>query len=342
MGLPMIVVKKEGRGRPVMITAGAHAMEPSGVSAALQILEGWHYSFPLYMMPLRDPLGCQSYETILGQTLNREVHFKEHDELSALLLRYADRVYINSSEFLLVSIGQLLFTNLRYRPEDAGPRQNERYINAFLEENPSLLEALAGRRVICPANMAPNSETVHCYERAFTAEISRTGIVADNNRRFGSDNENPEVSICRRLCDQARPGLVLDLHEGFSNTYYFFCSNYTGQPDTADYVDRMNAACLKEFPAGPWRLENLISYMPECRRAYREPAPGVLESKAGCDAKLPKVLGVGFTEYASRYCPSTTVEAGNDASLAQRVKVHMLCAEAALSKYEKVQCGENT
>jgi hypothetical protein len=337
MGLPLIVVRKEGRGRPVMITAGAHAMEPSGVSAALTILENWHYSFPLCMMPLRDPLGCQSYETILGHALNREVHFTEHDELSALLRKYADKVYIDNSDFLLVGIGQHLFTNLRYRPEDAGPRQNERYINAYLDENPSLLESFAGRRVICPANMAPNSETVHSYERAFTAEISRTGIVADNNRRFGSDNENPEVRVCRELCDEARPGLVLDLHEGFSNTYYFFCSNYTENPETADYVDRMRAACGREFPKGPWRLADLISYMPECERAYREPAPGVLESKSGSDAKLPKVLGTGFTDYASRYCPAITVEAGNDASLAQRVKVHLLSAEAALSRYEETQ-----
>ena len=50
MGLPLIVIRKPGKGRPVMITAGAHAMEPSGVSAALQILENWHYDFPLYTM----------------------------------------------------------------------------------------------------------------------------------------------------------------------------------------------------------------------------------------------------------------------------------------------------
>lgn len=103
-------------------------------------------------------------------------------------------------------IGERLFTNLHYRPEDAGPRQNERYINEYLDAHPEQLAAFSGRRVICPANMAPNSETVHCYERAFTAEISRTGIVADNNRRFGSDNENPEVRVCRELCDEAKPG----------------------------------------------------------------------------------------------------------------------------------------
>lgn len=342
MGLPLIVIRKPGKGRPVMITAGAHAMEPSGVSAALQILENWHYDFPLYMMPLRDPLGCQSYETILSHTLNRPVHFEGHDELSALLLKYADEVYIRNELFLLVRIGERLFTNLHYRPEDAGPRQNERYINEYLDAHPEQLAAFSGRRVICPANMAPNSETVHCYERAFTAEISRTGIVADNNRRFGSDNENPEVRVCRELCDEAKPGLVLDLHEGFSNTYYFFTSNYTGNPEAQKYVDSMNEACAREFPAGPWRLSDLISYMPECSTLYREPAPGVLESIPSPDAKLPKVLGSGFTEYASRYCPSTTIEAGNDASLAQRVKVHMICAGAALDRYTKEQTERGT
>ena len=112
MGLPLIVIRKPGKGRPVMITAGAHAMEPSGVSAALQILENWHYDFPLYMMPLRDPLGCQSYETILSHTLNRPVHFEGHDELSALLLKYADEVYIRNELFLLVRIGAVSYTHL--------------------------------------------------------------------------------------------------------------------------------------------------------------------------------------------------------------------------------------
>ena len=166
--------------------------------------------------------------------------------------------------------------------------------------------------------------------------------VADNNRRFGSDNENPEVRVCRELCDEAKPGLVLDLHEGFSNTYYFFTSNYTGNPEAQKYVDSMNEACAREFPAGPWRLSDLISYMPECSTLYREPAPGVLESIPSPDAKLPKVLGSGFTEYASRYCPSTTIEAGNDASLAQRVKVHMICAGAALDRYAKEQTERGT
>ena len=166
--------------------------------------------------------------------------------------------------------------------------------------------------------------------------------MADNNRRFGSDNENPEVRVCRELCDEAKPGLVLDLHEGFSNTYYFFTSNYTGNPEAQKYVDSMNEACAREFPAGPWRLSDLISYMPECSTLYREPAPGVLESIPSPDAKLPKVLGSGFTEYASRCCPSTTIEAGNDASLAQRVKVHMICAGAALDRYAKEQTERGT
>ncbi|MBQ3122970.1 MAG: hypothetical protein IJP24_04770 [Firmicutes bacterium] len=334
MGLPIIVIKKEGVGRPVMITAGAHSPEPSGVSAALQILENWNYSFPLYMMPLRDPLGCQSYAEVLSHAINREVSFdNDYDKLNELLHKYADEVYVDNGDFVFVRIGELLFVNLKFRREDAGFRQSERYVNEFIDKNPQLLDEFVGRRVICPANMVPESETVRSYERAFTAEISRTGIVADNNRRFGSDNENPEVRICRELCDEANPALVLDLHEGMSNTYYFFVSNYTTDPRTKFFVDRMAAACAEEFPAGPWTLSDLCGIMPECKIEFREPIPGVLEHIPG--GKQPKVIGSGFTDYAAKYCPSTTVEAGTAASLEQRVKVHLICAKAALDYYEE-------
>lgn len=340
MGLPIPLIYKAGTGAPVVITAGAHAVEPSGVSAALEILENWNYTFPLYMIPMRDPLGCQSYADILSHALYQSIHFETYEELNSILQKHADQVYFQNQEFLLVRIGALLFTNLRFHPEDAGFRQNERYVNELLTKNPELLQELAGRRIICPANMPEHSETVHCYERAFTAEISSTGIISDHNRRFGSDEEPPEVRIPRQLVDDVKPGLVLDLHEGFDDTYYFFASNYSTNPETREYLDLMSAACAAEFPKGPWRLSTLLHNMPELEGQYREPAPGIIEVAEARDDVPSKVLGTNFSAYASRYCPATTIESGINNTLERRVKIHTLCAKAALDHYEKAHHGE--
>jgi len=336
MGLPLIMIHKEGRGRPVIITAGAHATEPSGVSAALHILESWNYSFPLYMFPLRDPLGCQSYAACLSHAIYRPVDFEGYDELNKLLLQNADKVYIQDDDFLLVRINGLLFTNIRYRPEDAGPRQNERYINNFLSDHPSLLPEFVGRRVICPANMSDRSEAVYRYERAFTAEISTTGIFSDMNRRFGSNEEPPEVEILRKTVDSVIPGLVLDLHEGFADSYYFFTSNYSENEETRLYLDIMSEACAKEFPKGPWTLSNLLEAMPELKSQFNEPKPGIIETKnKPYHEGTSKIVGTTFSDYCSRYCPAVTIESGIDNTLVRRTQVHLICAKAALEHYEK-------
>jgi hypothetical protein len=335
LGLPILMIYRDGRGRPVIITAGAHATEPSGVSAALHILENWNYSFPLYMFPLRDPLGCQSYATCLSHAIYKPIAFDGYDELNELLLQYADKVYIQNDGFLLVGINGLLFTNIRYRAEDAGPRQNERYINKFLADHPALLPEFIGRRVICPANMPDRSETVRCYERAFTAEISNAGVFSDMNRRFGSNEEPPEVEILRKTVDRVVPGLVLDLHEGFADSYYFFTSNYSGSEETRLYLELMSAACAQEFPKGPWRLSNLLTAMPELKSQYKEPKPGIIETTDGhYGGGASKIVGTNFSAYCSRYCPATTIESGIDNTFKRRVQVHLLCAKAALDHYE--------
>ena len=342
MGLPILMIHKEGKGRPVVITAGAHASEPSGVSAAMAIIENWNYSFPLYMFPLRDPLGCQPYAKCLSHALYREVDFSSYEQLNELLLKYADKVYIERNGFLLVSINGIFFTNIRYRPEDAGPRQNERYVNEYLKENPDMLAEFARRRIVCPANMPDKSDTVHCYERAFTAEISDIGVFSDMNRQFGVESAPPEVKILTEFVDKIQPGLVLDLHEGFEDTYYFFTPDYIEREETRMYVDLMSAACAPKFPKGPWRLSRLLEFMPELKSEYLEPAPGVLQTVSKPELGIEaKTRGTNFSSYCSRYCPATTIESGIENTLRDRVEVHLLCAKAALDRYEELN-GEKS
>ena len=241
MGDPVVMAHKDGEGRPVLVTAGAHAVEPAGVSAALMLLKNWDKPYPLYVIPLRDPLGSQGYAPILAKALGHKVEFHCHEELSRILLDNATEVFVNSDAFVLVKIGETLFVSTRYVEEEAGPRQSEIFVDQFLQEHPEVLPALAGRRIVCPANFGEESETVGLYERAFTAEISNYGVFVDMNRRFGCADAAIEVKITQQVCDQLHPQLVIDMHEGFGSSYYFFFADYDTSPKLRKLAALMDA-----------------------------------------------------------------------------------------------------
>ncbi|HHT71849.1 MAG TPA: hypothetical protein GX016_09865 [Firmicutes bacterium] len=337
MGHPIVMVHKEGVGQPVIITAGAHASEPAGVSAALELLKNWDYPFPLYMFPLRDPFGCQGYAGCLSQILGQEVEFKTCEELNELLLKHADKVYNNDGKFTIVLIKDVLFTNLRFVPGEAGPRQSEICTNEFLQAHPEFIAEFEGKRIVCPANFTDDAETVRQYERAFTAEITSNGTFADMNRRFGGESEPPEVKIVREKVDEIKPYVALDLHEGFGSTYYYFVTDYTTNERLRHYVDLMIDACKDDFPSGPWRLQGVVASIPEAEHQYIEPVPGVLQDIRGkySEGTHKGLTGTGFSGYCSRYCPSVTLESGTDNTMKARVRMHVKCATAVLEDVAK-------
>ncbi len=337
MGDPMIMIHKEGTGQPVVITAGAHATEPAGVSAALELLKNWDYPFPLYMFPMRDPFGAQGYAGCLSQVLGRDVEFETYEELNQLLLEHADKVYNNDGLFTIVLINDVIFTNLRFVPGEAGPRQSEINTNEFLKAHPELVSQFAGKRIVCPANFTDEAESVRKYDRAFTAKITENGTFADMNRRFGGSGEPFEVQVVRQQVDELDPYVVLDLHEGFGSTYYFFTSNYTTNERLRHYLDLMIAACKDDFPQGPWRLQGVIDCVPEAANQYIEPTPGVIQDIQGPrdSGTYEGLTGTSFSSYCSPYCPSVTLESGTDNTMQARVGMHVKCARAVLQDVAK-------
>ncbi|MDR1558985.1 MAG: hypothetical protein LBS84_04650 [Clostridiales bacterium] len=341
IGHPLIMIHKVGVGKPVIITAGAHASEPSGVSAACEIIKNWRYPFPLYMFPLRDPFGCMGYAKCLETVIGEEVSISSYEDVTRILREKANAMYCDRPDFMLAEINSVLFANCRYNPVEAGPRQSEINTNEFLKANPEKIPEFAGKRIVCPANFNEESETVGCYERAFTAEITAYGVFADYNRRFGTDEEPMEVRVVRETIDLIEPRLALDLHEGFGSTYYYFAPDYNVNEKTRLYIQQMINSVRDDF-SEPWRLTGIAACIPSAAEEFVEPIPGVIADKhiqrniGGTDmTKFGGPKGVSFGGYAARYCPAVTIESGSVNTLANRVKVHLKSVYSVLDAIAK-------
>jgi len=326
MGDPMLMIHKDGIGDPVMITSGAHAGEPAGVFASLMILKNWHYKNPLYMVPLRDPFGFQGYEACLSHAMGREMRFDNHEHLWKILKDNCTELLYEDSTFLLVDMNGILLTN-QMRPEKiVGPRGVEQKVNTVLKEHPELIPKCAGKRIVFPSNAA-DAENVWDFYRAFSAEITQTGLVQDMNRRFGREDEPNEVRFLRQLCDEVKPPVVLDLHEGQGSSYYFFVPDYNNNKTIAHYTDVMIRAVIdhgKQITTLRDVANRLGNYILD---QYTEPVPGVL-----VDATLfANKGGTGFSSYAGKYGAAITIECGRWAPLEDRVNIHLWAAEAMLN-----------
>lgn len=325
MGDPILMIHKEGAGDPVMITSGAHAGEPAGVFASLMLLKNWKYKNPLYMVPLRDPFGFQGYEACLNHAAGKSLPFQTHEELWRILKENCTELLYEDSTFLLVDINGILLTN-QIRPKKiVGPRGVELKVNEVLSSHPELIPKCAGKRIVFPSN-AGDAENVWDFYRAFSAEITPAGVVADMNRRFGTDQEPNEVKFLRQLCDEVKPPVVLDLHEGQGSSYYFFVPDYETNPVIAHYTRLMREAVIAHGRQTTTLADvaaRLGSYMYE---QFTEPVPGVLVD-AGLSAKQG---GTGFSSYAGKYGASITIECGRWAPLEDRVNIHLWAAEAML------------
>ena len=339
---PIVCVHKEGKGRPVLITAGSHASEPAGVSGALAVLASWNYDFPLYMVPLRDTFGCRGYAGCLSQTLGESVEFQDCDALNAVLRARADRILCDTPELMLVQIKDLLFMNMPYEEGGYGPPRGEQAINSFLQGHPQLIPQLAGKFVIGPANYPLASETVGRYERTFNAVITDAGKYANMNRQFGIDKVPADIRVLRELADKVQPCLTIDMHEGFGDSYYFFAPDYLNDPLLQKYVDAMIDAVAGDFPQGPYRMAGVFNAVQGIEQQFCEPRPGVLadlsirspQNGVGAMRGLP---GLGFSHYCAKYGPAVTLESGGDTTMDIRIKMQVKCVQAALKTLEQMR-----
>lgn len=325
------MVKKAGsRGKPVVITSGAHSSEPAGVFASLLLMKEIELPNPVYWVPLRDPFGWQGYELCLEYALNRKVRISNYEDLKHTLTHCGGEVLHEEPGFIVVIIKDLVFISIRPPEKPTGPREVEQRVNKLLADRPKLLQRMGGRRLIFPANSG-DAEGVGNIYRAFTVVINKAGFVADMNRGFGGEDEPAEVRCLRKVVDEIQPGLVLDLHEGQGRSFYFFVPAYT-ELSAARRLTDIAVQSICQTGTRLFTLDELVQTLgPGVRKGFEEPVPGVFSGRV---ENKTLTGGSSFGAYCQRFGPSLTFESGRWAPLKQRVSLHLTAAKAVLEAYK--------
>lgn len=332
--LPIHCIRIGGNKEPaILITAGAHAGEPAGVIAALNLIETLETEHITYVVPLRDPFAWNSYARCLEYALGQRVEIESHAQVEELLSRHGRVVHREDEHNLIIAfVGDLVFVSMRPPPNSAGPRDIERRMNRVLRENPELITVLQGKRLLCPSNLT-GVEGCGDFERGFSAIATASGVVADMNRQFTFAYPATEVACIRTLAARIKPALVLDLHEGQGNKFYLFTGSRSfSETDPGVEIARAILAGAIERSGGELlRLAELLPRLdPLMTAQFAEPIPGLI---VGAGNYVQQ--GFGFQSYCQRYGPSFSFEPGRWKSLSIRVEEEIGGALRGIEVFEK-------
>ena len=228
-GSPIVAARGGGDKTPaVFITAGSHATEHAGVSAAVQLIDELDTEHQVVVIPTRDPVAHDGFAHALSLGLGEAPTFDNFDQLEQIL-RSAGEVLFEDDDFLLTLIGDYGYASARPetdKPVDehgetgfrAGPKrvnpQGYGYgrMKQLQREQPAVLAPLLGRRVYQPAGQA-DVEGTSLFDRAYTLIVSLEGEILHINRFHDTSWAPVEPRVTRDLLRQIRPGISFDLHE---------------------------------------------------------------------------------------------------------------------------------
>jgi len=237
-GAPIVVARGGGDKLPaIFITAGGHATEHAGVSAAVRLTNELDTEHQVYVIPTRDPVGHDGFAHALSLGLGEKPQFETFDELESILRKAGDILY-EDDDFLLTLIGDYGYASARPDAKDVGVEEGDSRFRAgpkrknpqgfgygrmqeIHRDQPEILAPLLGRRVYQPAGQA-GVEGTNLFDRAYTLMISLEGEILHINRFHDTPWAPVEPRVTRKLLDQIRPGLSFDLHEsaGMDDRYW--------------------------------------------------------------------------------------------------------------------------
>jgi len=140
-----------------------------------------------------------------------------------------------------------------------------------------------------------------------------------------------------KLVDDVRPGLAIDLHEGWDDDYYLFVSGACGSDGeaTTEVERRVESAVIAALRAEGARassLSELVPNMPEEHRRRLTPL-GAERLAWRWDPVESSPWGVGFLPYARRWGMAVKTEIGRWTALADRVRYQTAGSIAAVRAY---------
>lgn len=327
-GHPISVIEvAKGMDPPILLAAGSHADEVAGVFAALQLartLRNARHS--VYVVPLRDPHGWDGFQAgleALGATA--PVHSFE-DARHALA---EGRVLWDEPDFVIAELSGEIFAAVEDQiwPSTAIARHR---LPALMASQPELRQSLSGRRLTLPGNVGHPDLGRDSYSfGGHTAYIAEDGFTAHFNRYFDRPTAPMEVETMRRLIETLRPGLTIDLHEGFSDKFYVFCRD---QREERALGQAMTMAVLGKGGDLATTADLAPTWGPETTRGITEFAPGLFSHLERDNTELAT-----FSGFAGQFGPSLTTEPGMAAPVSLRTERIVAGTLGAIRAWEESQ-----
>ncbi|RLF06459.1 MAG: hypothetical protein DRK00_01545 [Thermoprotei archaeon] len=310
LGLPIVVLKAGGREEPpVLVTAGASAVEAAGVYAALELVMQVDVERAVYILPSRDPTGLHGAVYVLSEMLGEEVHVDTLSELRELLKSRGAEVVIDTPTLFLSMLKGVGFAFSGSSREGAYGTLRQ------LEEKVvkgGLIESLGEVRILIPSQM-PNVEGVGLLDRLMTVMVCEEGILTYEH--IGGEKVIPEVEVLRRFIQGREMGMVIDLHEGVDRGFYVLLSEepLSGESIIIDLV-------LDQVARYGMQLATQSALGESGLRALSD---GVGVGKGRC----------GLIDFTVERSYSFAFFTGMNAPLEQRVKAHLTACISALNAY---------
>lgn len=332
-GSPILSVRAGGDKTPaILITAGSHATEQAGVSAAVALIEQLDTAHQVYVIPTRDPIGMNGYAYALSLGLGRKPEFDSFEEVEAIL-RSEGEVFYDEGGKVLSLIGDYGFASSR----PSGPGSDPQW--SFYQEllkiektQPERVEPFKGRRIY----MAPGQAGVEGagnFGRAYTLIVSPKGEVLHLNRFHDTVWAPVEARCARRLMAEVHPAISFDLHESqLMGDKFWLSARHQKDPENEAWEQRAAQETIRAIAAsGATLAEDLdVLGVPIEQTWFRRSEKGVYWLDANIRGE-----GLNLADFASRfYGLAFGTEMGMYGSFKNRVALGMLTVQAAVRAFE--------
>ena len=311
-GAPIVCIKAGGEEGPaIFISAGSHATEQAGVTAAVNLLDALETEHPVYIMPCRDPIGMNGFAYALGLSLAEEMAFESIEDVNATLKEYGEVLY-EADDALLVIIGEYGYANTG--------------LYGRFKKGEAFLEPLKGRRIFFPSRAEGIEGTAFC-QRAYTLIVSPDGEVLHLNRFHDTPWAPVEARCTRDLMAHIQPALTLDLHEHGGDAFWFSARHQRNDADEA-WEKKMADAMIRAVAQSGAALAS-EDYLPGAFFTRGERGVFWLHAQKRGE-------GLNLADFAaSEYGPAFTIETGMLTGFENRVKTSMLAAQTAVKVFEE-------
>jgi hypothetical protein len=310
----------------ILITAGSHADEVAGVHAALALLRGLVTQHKLYVIPVRDPFGFEGYRANLQFAAGSSVRIEGPADVYEVL-RGKGKVLYENNTYVVAEVGQYVFAydvGVDFPTSSVGRR-----IEDVVQQDRKALERLAAaKRVVAPWNLPMPRHGDYFRRGARGMIVTASGFVGNFNRFFDVKDAPAEIQYPRNLVDELKPGLILDLHEGYGRGFYVY------KPESADpSIDRIASALTAAVQDYGGQTST-----PEELQPFWGPKLGHDRSYFGNGTFYAgSSIRSGFSQYCQTLGPAFTFETGAFNPISWRTDLHVWAAVAAIKSWESSQ-----